>query len=137
MYVSGMKEEVVQKVLQVLRERFSTLQLHTGIPICSKRISAADFEQIVDKMVARLRTWGSRNFSFAGRLQLINSVPLAPMFYCEQIMVLPKFILKEINKVCRSFLWHGNNSTAPGAVDWENVMFPKSAGGLGVCDIVK
>ncbi|XP_062100650.1 uncharacterized protein LOC133806577 [Humulus lupulus] len=39
---------------------------YLGMPISSKRITKADCECLVDKMVARIRSWSSRNLSFAG-----------------------------------------------------------------------
>ena len=49
------------------------------------------------------------------------------------MFILPKKILKEVNNVCRAYLWHGDASTVtPGNVSWDKVCFPKNSSGLGI-----
>lgn len=53
-------------------------------------------------------------------------------YWC-QIFILPKKVLKQINSVCRSYLWHGEaNNNTPGNVGWDKVCRPKKEGGLGI-----
>ena len=50
-----------------------------------------------------------------------------------QMFILPKKVLKEINNVCRAYLWHGDASTTtPGNVRWTHVCTQKKSGGIGV-----
>ena len=52
------------------------------------------------------------------------------------MFILPKKVLKEINSVCRAYLWHDDaNNTSPGNVGWPNVCIPKKNGGLGIRDL--
>ncbi|XP_056698158.1 uncharacterized protein [Spinacia oleracea] len=62
---------------------------------------------LVDKMMARIKTWSSRNLSFAGRITLINSVLLSIHSYWAQVFILPKHVLKNVEAICRAFLWQG------------------------------
>ena len=49
------------------------------------------------------------------------------------MFILPKKVLKEINSVCRAYLWHRDaKNTSPGNVGWPNVCTPKKTGGLGI-----
>lgn len=105
---------------------------YLGVPISTKKLSAADSEQLIDRMIGRIRTWSSRNISFAGRRQLVNSVLMSICVYWAQIFMLPQAVMKRINAICRSYLWTGLcNSSKPGYVSWEDVCYPKCKGGLG------
>uniref|UniRef100_A0A803QGG6 Reverse transcriptase domain-containing protein n=1 Tax=Cannabis sativa TaxID=3483 RepID=A0A803QGG6_CANSA len=104
---------------------------YLGIPICPKKTSTKECSILAEKMVAKIRTWGSRNLSFAGRVMLINSVLMEIHTYWSQIMVLPKRIIKEIEAICRGFLWNGKQHlTGVHAVAWSKICLSKSVGGL-------
>lgn len=50
--------------------------------------------------------------------------------------MIPKGVLEEIDKVCRHYLWSGNQErNKPAMVCWDNVCQPKQSGGLGLKDI--
>lgn len=86
-------------------------------------------------MVTRIRIWGTRHLSFAARCQLVNSVLMSIHTYWGQLFIIPKNVLKEVNSVCRCFLWSGtHNDTKPGAVAWKQLYRYKKAGGLGFRD---
>ncbi|KAM6543686.1 hypothetical protein CsatB_008133 [Cannabis sativa] len=132
-YCSGMDENEIRRVLDMSgftkqNEPFKYL----GVPICARKISASNCSSLVQKMVTRIRIWSSRHLSFAGRLVLIKSGLLSIHIYWCQIMFLLKQIIKELEAICRSFLWTGKSlMNGAGAVAWEKVCCPKKTGGLG------
>ena len=67
---------------------------------------------------------------------LINSVLMSIQTYWSQIIGLPRRIIREVNNICRAFLWRGKSDfMGPGSVSWEKLCIPKSAGGLGLRDL--
>ncbi|XP_062118628.1 uncharacterized protein LOC133832277 [Humulus lupulus] len=136
-YYSGMNNNEVQHILEASGFRKSDVPLsYLGIPICAKRISAKECSLLVDKMTNRIRSWSTRNISFAGRAVLINSVLLAIHSYWSQIMLLPKKLLKEIEAICRAFLWNGQQMMAgAGQIAWDSICKPKAVGGIGFKNI--
>ena len=52
-------------------------------------------------------------------------------------MKLPEWVIKDIDKIRRSFLWHGvaPNQTKINPANWNLVCTPKDFGGLGVMDL--
>ncbi|XP_062104096.1 uncharacterized protein LOC133815257 [Humulus lupulus] len=132
-YCYDMTGVEVQKVLEASGFSRSSLPFkYFGIPICAKRISAKECEILLEKMVLRIRTWSSRNLSYAGRIILINSILISIHSYWSQIMIIPKQVLKRINSICRAFLWKGQaHFVGTGNVAWEHACRPKREGGLG------
>uniref|UniRef100_A0A803PHR7 Reverse transcriptase zinc-binding domain-containing protein n=1 Tax=Cannabis sativa TaxID=3483 RepID=A0A803PHR7_CANSA len=73
-----------------------------------------------------------------GRALLIHSVLLGLRNYWMSIFILPHSITKEIEKLCRGFLWGWNgNRSKLHVASWEKVCLPKNYGGLGFKDGVK
>ena len=50
--------------------------------------------------------------------------------------MLPKSVLREIDRKCRSLLWLGKESSSKSLISWEIVCRPKRKGGLGVNDLM-
>ncbi|XP_062075913.1 uncharacterized protein LOC133780047 [Humulus lupulus] len=129
-----MEDTEIKRVLEASGFTRSEMPFkYLGIPICARRLSTSECEVLVEKMVQKIRVWGSRNISFAGRVTLINFVLISIYSYWAQLMVIPKRVLKKINAICRSFLWQGiAESYTPGYVAWEQLCKSKSEGGLGI-----
>ncbi|KAL0307986.1 UNVERIFIED_CONTAM: hypothetical protein Sangu_3000900 [Sesamum angustifolium] len=50
--------------------------------------------------------------------------------------LLPKGVIKEINKRLRTFLWKGNSASGYPKVAWEFVYRPSEEGGQGIRDVL-
>ncbi|XP_062112764.1 uncharacterized protein LOC133823927 [Humulus lupulus] len=134
LFYSGMSSNEVQRILEVSGFRKSEVPFnYLGVPICPKRISAKECTLLVDKMTTRIRSWSTRNIYFAGRAVLINSVLLSIQSYWSQIMLLPRKVIKEIEAICRAFLWTGKQvMVGAGQIAWDSLCKPKVAGGIGI-----
>ncbi|XP_062100242.1 uncharacterized protein LOC133806128 [Humulus lupulus] len=132
-YYHGMPATEVERVLDVSGYTRSNLPFrYLGIPIYSKKISAAECKSILEKMTSRVQLWSTRNLSYMGRVTLINSVLISIHSYWAQIMILPKKLLRDVEAICRAFLWKGTSDThGHGLIAWENLCLSKAAGGLG------
>ncbi|XP_060968675.1 uncharacterized protein LOC115710717 [Cannabis sativa] len=132
MYCSNMPRQDVTRVLDASGFTQQLLPFtYLGVPICAKRISSKECCILAEKMIARIRTWSSRHISFAGRAVLINSVLLTIHAYWSQVMLLPKKVIKEIEAICRAYLWKGQSMfQGAGAISWDNVCETKIAGGI-------
>ncbi|XP_060968435.1 uncharacterized protein LOC133035990 [Cannabis sativa] len=110
LYCSNMEQTVVERLLKL--SSFSRQNLpftYLGIPINAKRISGRECEILIEKMTARIRSWSSRNLSFAERTVLINFVLMAIQAYWSQILILPKRIIRGTEAVFIAYLWKGQS----------------------------
>ncbi|KAM6579884.1 hypothetical protein CsatA_003658 [Cannabis sativa] len=138
-FCSGMEEREIKRVLDMTGfSRQEAPFKYLGVPICARKIAASDCVTLAQKMTGKIRVWSTRNLSYAGRLVLVNSVLSTIHMYWSQIMILPKKVIKEIEGVCRCFLWTGKSiMEGAGAVAWESLCCPKKEGGLGLLNIAQ
>ncbi|XP_062094015.1 uncharacterized protein LOC133800051 [Humulus lupulus] len=128
--VSVADRQILAAELQLSEGSFPLKYL--GVPMRPTKWKHEDCDIIIQKFRMRLHTWASRHLSFAGRIQLIHSVLFGLRNYWMSIFILPQSIIKEIEKLCRGFLWgvNGNRSKIHMA-SWSKVCMPKVYGGLG------
>ncbi|KAL0387928.1 UNVERIFIED_CONTAM: putative ribonuclease H protein [Sesamum radiatum] len=98
--------------------------------------NAAEFQPLFDKVDARLAGWNHLNLSYAGRLQLIKAVLSTLHMYWASAFILPKGVLKNLEKKMRKFLWYGSTGSGNAKVAWERICKPKEEGGLGLHSLI-
>ncbi|XP_070020891.1 uncharacterized protein [Nicotiana sylvestris] len=138
-YSANMEEQCIQDICEPTGYQRGALPFgYLGVPRSARKLSATDCEMLVEKMATKVRTWGSRNISYAGRVMLVNSVLMHMHSYWASIFILPKKVLKSIIGICRSFLWDGKgNSTKLALVAWDTMCKPKQQGRLGIKDCME
>lgn len=72
-----------------------------------------------------------------GRLELTNAVLTALPTYAMSTFLLPKTVIKQIDKYRKHCLWRGSDlqSKKPSKAAWPLVTLPKDEGGLGVINL--
>ena len=102
----------------------------------STKLFHKDCERLIDKIKVRVLDWKNKSLSFAGRLQLINSVLSSIFVYWASLFLLPISVVKEIEKILRSFLWSGGDAIkGKDKVAWKSACLPREKCGLGVKDL--
>ncbi|XP_062093919.1 uncharacterized protein LOC133799949 [Humulus lupulus] len=116
--------------LQLSEGRFPLKYL--GVRMRPTKWKHEDCDIIIQKFRMRINNWASRHLSFAGRIQLIHFVLFGLRNYWMGIFILPQSIIKEIEKLCRGFLWGVNgNQSKIHLESWTKVCLLKVYGGLG------
>ncbi|KAL0293634.1 UNVERIFIED_CONTAM: hypothetical protein Sradi_6926300 [Sesamum radiatum] len=82
----------------------------------------------------RIKGW--EYLSFADRVQLIQSVLMALNAYWAMAFILPKGIIRKVEKLLRSFLWKGQSRGGYAKVAWSQVCRPKEEGGPGIRNVM-
>ncbi|GKD06361.1 RNA-directed DNA polymerase, eukaryota, reverse transcriptase zinc-binding domain protein [Tanacetum coccineum] len=71
------------------------------------------------------------------KLQLIAYVLESIQSYWCFVFLLPKYVVKDINKIMKDFLWsQSDESKGKAKVAWKSVCKPKNQGGLGLKDLM-
>ncbi|KAL2245415.1 UNVERIFIED_CONTAM: hypothetical protein Sindi_2809700 [Sesamum indicum] len=135
---------IISRSAQGMREDMLTLlgfqegQLpmrYLGLPLISSRLSASNCQPLLIKIDQRIAGWEGLQLSYAGRVQIIKSVLTSLSVYWASAFILPKKIIKEIEKRVRAFLWKGTGNSGYAKVAWKDVCRPVVEGGQGISDV--
>ncbi|KAB1204935.1 hypothetical protein CJ030_MR7G015231 [Morella rubra] len=91
-------------------------------------------KDLQDKVAKRVAGWKARALSQAGRTVLIQAVASAMPSYFMAVFLLPKEVLRDIDRVFKNFWWGFKDDTQrhyhPEA--WSAICVPQELGGLGL-----
>lgn len=137
MFSSGIAEVEIQRIASRFGLTRSNLPVrYLGTPLCTKKLSFSDCDPLLLQIKKKLSSWTTRSLSMAGRLTMLTSVISGIIGYWSSAFLLPKRVMKAINSLCSSFLWHGTIGISTGAkVAWKALCTPKTEGGLGIRNI--
>ncbi|KAG7599383.1 Reverse transcriptase domain [Arabidopsis suecica] len=137
LYMAGVSEAAKEEIMQQFPFENGALPVrYLGLPLLKKRMKAADYLPLIEKIRSHISSWTARSLSFAGRLQLLSSVTFSLTNFWIAAFRLPKACIREIDKLCSAFLWSGPSLNPKKAkVSWSDVCTPKSEGGLGLRSI--
>ncbi|GKB42253.1 RNA-directed DNA polymerase, eukaryota, reverse transcriptase zinc-binding domain protein [Tanacetum coccineum] len=83
---------------------------YLGVPLLAKCLGVADCKSLDDKVKVKVGDWKNRCLSYAGRVQLIAYVLASIHLYWASVYLIPKTVVKEIDKILKGFLWnHSDN----------------------------
>ena len=133
-YFCNVRNHVKIAILQVIPFVEGTLPVkYLGVPLVTTRLIFRDCKELVERLSNRINDWKNKSLSFAGRLQLIQSVLSSMHIYWASVFILPSRIIHDLEQLMRGFLWgKGEGQKAKSKVAWEVVCLPKQEGGLGI-----
>lgn len=134
MYLSNVDNETQQQAPLVSGFKEGKMPFrYVGVPLNSKRLTVANCDGLVEKILKRLHGWSSKSLSYTAPATLINSVLINLHTYWAFVFVLPKSVIRKLEGICRNFLWEGKAThSKPPATSWDLVCKPKWVGGLGM-----
>ena len=110
----------------------STFTHTTTFVLGDLKLLTSDCNSMLAQVRRKLNGWMNRHRSMAGRLQLISSTIPGILGFWTSAFSIPKKVLKLIQSLLSSFLWHGNLDDSSAKVAWDSICFPKSEGVLGI-----
>ncbi|XP_074306260.1 uncharacterized protein LOC141641499 [Silene latifolia] len=117
-YFNGMEQGEIDYILRISGFKPGVFPFrYLGVPISHKRMGIGDCTRLIEKVVNRIRSWGAKKLSYAGRLVLIKAV----------------LIIDRIERICRNYLWSGSDQYGKTpTVNWDNICKDKKHGGMGI-----
>jgi hypothetical protein len=106
-------------------------QTYLGLPLSTHKLHLAEFNPILAKSDIRLSGWRGRTLPIGGHRMQVNSVLISMLSQAMSAGLLPARVIEAINKMCRAFLWSGEEACQSGhyKVAWSNVCTPKKTWG--------
>lgn len=133
-FMAGIDDGIKNDLLSLLGFPLGSLPIrYLGVPLITTKLKKSDCGSLLENLKKRILSWTNRFLSFAGRLQLLKSVPFSlQTFWCSHFL-LPSYILKKVEHLLRNFLWSGLDSDSKKSkLSWEKVALPFHEGGLGI-----
>ncbi|KAL0455367.1 UNVERIFIED_CONTAM: hypothetical protein Slati_0875900 [Sesamum latifolium] len=108
---------------------------YLGLPLISSQLTLSDCQPLLQKIDKRIGASVGIPLTFAARVQLIKSILMAFHIYWGSAFILPKGVVRHIEKLLRTFLWNGTMDSGYAKVAWRDVCLPMEEGGQGIKDI--
>lgn len=106
---------------------------YLGVPLTSKRLNIKHYLPLIDKIIGTVRHSSSRLLSYVGKIQLVHTIAFTISQYWMQCLPLSKFVIQNINNVCRSFIWtEGHEVKRKSLVVWKTICSSISQWGLNI-----
>ncbi|XP_022024504.1 uncharacterized protein LOC110924825 [Helianthus annuus] len=104
-YFGNVPHSIKQEILNIMPFQEGSLPVrYLRVPLISTKLSYKDCKILVDKMVKKIDNWMTRTLSFAGRLQLVNSVLSAMHIYWATVFILPAKIVNDLERCMRALV---------------------------------
>ncbi|KAK9705304.1 hypothetical protein RND81_07G046700 [Saponaria officinalis] len=137
-YFAGVRPDVRKLILLGTNYVEGTFPFkYLGVPLYSSRLTRSMFYALIEKIKSKIRHWSNNFLSYAGRIQLLNSVVFGmESFWCA-CFLLPQWIISDIDKLCRQFLWgQAEGQRRLIYFSWEEVCRPGVKGGFGIREVL-
>ncbi|KAJ3705206.1 hypothetical protein LUZ61_008911 [Rhynchospora tenuis] len=133
--LTSQQEQSVRRVLQVDVSTFPLSYL--GLPLTLRRPDRLTFQNLIYKVQQKLEGWKSALLSRAWRVVLASTVLSAIPIYFMSVFKLPMWVIKELDRLRRNFIWGSANNTgrATHLLSWSRVCLPKTLGSFGLLDL--
>ncbi|XP_038996104.1 uncharacterized protein LOC120120557 [Hibiscus syriacus] len=137
LFACGLSGSTLDQIQSVTGFRVAQLPVrYLGVPLVTQKLTSKDCAALLGRIKDKLSQWSRQKLSFRGRLQLIKTVLHIIFNYWSRQLILPKGIVRDIERLCMRFFWKGNDSPTRGArVGWNQICSLKSEGGLGLRDL--
>ena len=88
-FCSGIRRDLVDEIKLVIGFKCGTLPVrYLGGPMVTRRLSVKDYYPLIEKMSTRINCWSAKLLSYAGRLQLKQSVLYSiQKFWCRHFIL--------------------------------------------------
>lgn len=84
---------------------------YLGVPVSGSKLHVMDWLPLDEKLLKRLDGWKGNTLSIGGRLTLIMACLSNIPIYYMSMYLLPKTIIKRMDRTRKRFMWQGGKHT--------------------------
>ncbi|XP_070007307.1 uncharacterized protein [Nicotiana sylvestris] len=97
-FVAGIKDEIKAQLMS--RTKFTEMFpiKYLGLPLSPKRWNKKDCQMLIGKIIHRISVTYSKQLSYAGRLQVVNSVLFSIHSFWGNVFILPQSVVKGVDR---------------------------------------
>lgn len=131
-------DEVMEDIVNILGCQVQEFPIrYLGLPLSTKKPAKAQVHAIIEAVARKLPPSHGSLMARSSRLVWIKSVLRAVPIYSMMANTVPPWAIKEIDAICRKFLWVGKDESINGKclVTWKTAYRPTELGGLGITDL--
>ncbi|XP_060170346.1 uncharacterized protein LOC132601264 [Lycium barbarum] len=100
-YFGGVSQDIRSQILQQLGFSLGELPFkYLGIPLSSKKLTIMQWYPLIERITTKISTWTTKKLSYAGRVQLVQSVLFRVQAYWSQLFMIPAKNQAAITKLC-------------------------------------
>ncbi|PKU81404.1 putative mitochondrial protein [Dendrobium catenatum] len=92
LYGKLVKHSMKKQIKRILNFKEVKEMNYLGIKLALRRLKSFDFQQMIDNILERLNTWGSKQLSMAGKITLVKSSLLTMPSFLSTHSLIPKKI---------------------------------------------
>ncbi|CAL1407427.1 unnamed protein product [Linum trigynum] len=109
---------------------------YLGVPLVAGKLTVNACRPLIDRITSRVQGWKAKSLSYAGRVELVGSILYSMSQYWMNVFMLPKTVIREVERICNNFLWSvGPGLNLKAKMAWKYMSIPKKEGGLGLRDL--
>ncbi|XP_074288919.1 uncharacterized protein LOC141614064 [Silene latifolia] len=110
---------------------------YLGLPLHTSRLTNEMYYPLLEKLRVKIGHWTNSHLSYAGKLQLINSVIFGMQNFWGASVILPKGIVKKINKIRKDILWGIEDGKRRHVFkSWQTLCLAKAEGGMDIKEVI-
>ncbi|PKU82251.1 putative mitochondrial protein [Dendrobium catenatum] len=92
------KHSMKKQIKRILNFKEVKEMNYFGIKLALRRLKSFDFQQMIDNILERLNTWGSKQLSMAGKITLVKSSLLTMPSFLSTHSLIPKKIFLQVDQ---------------------------------------
>ncbi|XP_074293211.1 uncharacterized protein LOC141620172 [Silene latifolia] len=110
---------------------------YLGLPLNTLKNSTKIYGTLISKIQHSLQVRENIFLTYAGRLQILNTIIFGiTNFWCASVL-LPKTIIKLINKLCKDYFWHVEQGVIKMMFkSWKAVCSPRHERGFNIKELI-
>ncbi|KAK9682593.1 hypothetical protein RND81_10G084200 [Saponaria officinalis] len=136
-YFGGVSSSVKQLILNQTNFVEGSFPFrYLGAPLNTARTTADMYAGLMSKIMHSIQHWSVNLLTYAGKVQLLNSVIFGLHYYWSSSVLMPKIVINQINKLCKTFFWSSDNKNRFVFKSWSSSCFPWSEGGFDIREVL-